>query len=145
MAIRRKRTGGVGVVLPWEKRRSRLAWLSRRNARRAVGACALALVALGLLRVEQRRRAVHATRAAIGNVIHAVDAYRADHEGHCPAGGVAELVTPGDGHEAYLSRVPRDGWGNALRVTCPGRKHPSSADVVSAGPTGSFEDTDQIE
>src|SRR5262249_19808507 len=130
---RRRRGEERRIFFPWEARRAQLGGISRPNLRwgplpgaapPAVGVAA---------RVEERRRAVYATRAAIGNVMRAVEAYRADHENRCPV-NVAELVSPGDGHEPYLLRTPRDGWGRALRVTCPGRKHPTSADVTSAGP-----------
>lgn len=142
MARRRNRESRI--FFPWEKRRSRLAWLSRRHAR--AGAAALLVVAFAavLVQVEARRRAVHATRAAITSVRHAVEAFRADHDGRCPA-STAELLNPGDGNEPYMARLPSDGWGRPLRMTCPGRKHPDAADVVSGGPSGTFEDIDQIE
>jgi hypothetical protein len=122
----------------------RAAGFTRRNLRLAA-ALGLGLVVFGVLfRVESQRRAVHATRATIATVMQATEAFRADHDGRCP-GALAELVAPSDGHEPYLPRNPRDGWGREFHFRCPGRKHPSSADVISGGPSGTFEDTDQVE
>jgi general secretion pathway protein G len=142
--MRRTRSRESRILFPWERRGTLLARLSRRHARLVLAAAVVLLGAWALLRVESRRRAVHATRASIANVMRAVEAFRADHEGRCPA-GAAQLVAPTDGHEPYLARAPRDGWGRALRIACPGRLHPASADVTSAGPSGSFEDQDQIQ
>jgi hypothetical protein len=142
--MRRRRREERKIFFPWEKRSTRLAWLSRRHARTAALVALGALVAWAFAQVAGRRRAVFATRAAIATVMRAVEAYRADHEGRCPS-GFAELLAPGGGHEPYLARVPRDGWGRELWMQCPGRKHPESADVRSAGPAGSFEARDQIE
>lgn len=140
----RRRSNERRIFFPWEARSARFAWVSRRNLRWALLAASALFAVWVLARIEGYRRAVFATRASIGNAMRAVEAFRADHDGRCPA-GVAELVAPGDGHEPYLARAPRDGWGRELRVTCPGRKHPAGADVTSAGPSGSFEDRDQVE
>lgn len=142
--MKRRRHGEPTVFFPWERRRSRLAWLTRRHARAIALAAVGTLIGWVLFQVEARRRAVFVTRASIANVMQAVEAFRADHQGRCPD-GINELLAPGDGHEPYLARAPLDGWGRPLRVICPGRKHPHSADVTSAGPTGSFEDRDQVE
>jgi hypothetical protein len=144
LALGRRRNGESRIMFPWEKRRARLAWITRRHARAAALVVLALLLVWALAGVESRRRATFATRATIGNVMRAVEAYRADHDGHCPA-TIAELVTPGEGAEPYLAHTPRDGWGRTLRMRCPGRKHPRSADVVSGGPSGTFEDLDQIE
>jgi hypothetical protein len=142
--MRRRRRNERRIFFPWEKRRTRLAWFTRRHAGAVALVGTVLLAGLVLAQIEGRRRAVFATRAAVANVMRAVEAFRADHEGRCPT-GIAELLAPGDGNEPYLTRRPRDGWNRELWMQCPGRKHPDSADVRSAGPTGSFEDRDQIE
>ena len=133
------------ITFPWDTRRSRLAWFSRRHARAVALASFAVVCGMGLAQVEARRRAVFATRATISTVIRATEAYRADHDGNCPVGGVNDLVNPGGGMEPYLGHVPHDGWGNGFRMVCPGRKNPHGADVTSAGPSGAFEDIDQVE
>lgn len=140
----RRGTGESRIFFPWERPRARISWLSRRNLGTAL---LLGLGALGvyvLVRVEARRTAVHVTRAAISDTRRAYEAFLADHEGRCPT-SVTELVQPSDGHEPYLARAPRDGWGRPLRVVCPGRKDPQGVDVISGGPSGTFEDLDQMD
>lgn len=116
----------------------------RKYARPAAAVTVLFLLLVWLGRVQAERRAAFATRATIATVLRAVEAYRADHEGHCP-GGPEVLVSPPEGATPYLRSVPIDAWGRPLRIRCPGRKNPETADVSSAGPTGSFNDPTQIE
>src|ERR1700730_180740 len=106
------------VFFPWEKRRG-LRWLiGPGHARKALFA-GVAVAAFLLVRGrEQHRGDVRSTRAMITTTIHAVAAWRADHDRGCPA-VLADLVSGG-----YLHQVPRDAWGHALRVTCPGRRDP---------------------
>lgn len=141
---RRRRNDDPRIVFPWERRRTRFVRLSRARVRWAVALVVAFLAATALSRVEARRRATFATRAAVTTVQRAVEAFRADHEGRCPA-SLELLVTPGEGREGYLSRVPRDGWGRPFRLECPGRKHPESADVRSSGPNGVFDDLTQLD
>ena len=127
------------VFFPWEKRRGLRGLLARGRARQMIGA---ALVGLLFLFVQRRERAlgdVRATRAAITSTIRAVAAFRADHDHGCPA-TLAELVSGG-----YLHELPRDAWGRALRVTCPGRKDPRGFDVSSDGPDGEPWGLDRVE
>ncbi len=123
------------VVFPWESRAPAFAWLSRRHAGAAFAVLA-ALVATGALTsLDDRRRRVHATRAAIRSVMLATEAFRADH-GRCPA-SMEELTAPPETAGItgrYLLEPRLDGWGRPLRFQCPGGKHPSSADVSSEGP-----------
>jgi general secretion pathway protein G len=132
------------LLFPWETPGEGALRRARRAARPAliVGALLFALYSLG--NVHRQRRAEFATRAAISTVLRAVEAYRADHGGRCPA-SPDMLVAPPDGVQPYLRKVPTDGWGRPLRVLCPGRKNPEIADVTSAGPTGSFDDPRQVE
>jgi general secretion pathway protein G len=127
------------VFFPWERRQGLRSLLGRARARQAF----LVLAALGTFVILRGRVAqaadVRATRATITTTIHAVAAWRADHDGSCPA-ALAELVSGG-----YMHRVPRDAWGHALRVTCPGRKDPRGFDVASDGPDGEPGGLDRVE
>ena len=127
------------VFFPWEKRRGLRSLFGRARARQAalVGGC---LVTFLVLRGRERRASdVRATRAAITTAGAAIAAWRADHERACP-GSLADLVAAG-----YVHRVPRDAWGRALRVTCPGRKDPVGFDVSSDGPDGEPGGIDRVE
>ena len=134
MKKRRRHARERQLVFPWERTAPAFAWVSRRRA----GALALVglvtFVVWAVLSVDDRRRRTNATRAAIRSVMVATEAFRADH-GRCPR-GVDELAQPAEVAGVtgrYLAEARADGWGNPLSFTCPGGKHPSSADVVSRG------------
>ena len=131
---RKRRERPRGVVFHWERRQIIPEWAQVHHARSLV-LVALAVGALwGLGAVATRRRRIQATLAAIASVERAVETFRADH-GRCPT-GVAELVNPpqsADRLPRYLAELRTDGWGNALALTCPGARHPGSADVRSQG------------
>jgi hypothetical protein len=44
----------------------------------------------------------------------------------------------------YLTEIPVDGWGRTLYIRCPGRVAEDVAEVISAGPHGSFLIDDHI-
>ncbi len=138
------RKADARLLFPWETPGEGAVRRARRAARPAMAVLLALGVLVALTRVHANRRAVFATRATIATVLRAVEAYRADHEGRCPA-SAETLVSPPDGARAYLRRPPMDGWGRPLRIVCPGRKNPAVADVSSAGPTGRFEDPTQVE
>ena len=134
MSRRRRRPRERTVVFPWESRAPAFSWFSRRHA----GAEERADLEVGLgvlVSLDDRRRKVHVTRAAIRSVMLATEAFRAD-LGRCPA-SIEELARPPEVAGVtgrYLAEVRLDGWGRPLQMRCPGWKHPSSADVVSSGP-----------
>src|SRR5690349_20198804 len=118
----RKRQRERTIFFPWERGGGlfRARGFDRAWPFVAAGAMVLLLILLGVR--ERRRIGIRSTRATIGVVNAAVDAYRADHEGHCPA-TLASLKTDG-----YLALDPVDAWGRPLRLTCPGRRDPKRYD-----------------
>ena len=139
----RKKKNARTVFLPWERRR---AWFSElRSGRRwrAVSAGALlALIVVCAFQVADRRTRVRTTRASIAEVQRAVAAFRAE-MGRCPR-SKTELVHPPRSGAHYLDEIPSDGWGRALLIRCPSARDPHAAEVISAGPSGSFSSDDQI-
>lgn len=131
------------IALPWEQRGR---WLGRLVAGSRIRAGLLALGVLtvaGLLyRSADHRSRVRETRVAIVSVRRAIDQFRADH-GRCPR-STTELQHPPRTGTRYLRRTPKDGWGRELHVACPGQADPDDADVISAGPSGSFHEHDNI-
>jgi|SRR5580693_2616464 general secretion pathway protein G len=122
--------GESRVFFPWEKRRGVRSLFRGGRARQTlvlVGAVAGFLV---LRQREIHAAEVRSTRTEIALATRAVAAWRADHERACPA-SLADLSSGG-----YLHRLPRDAWGGALRITCPGRRDPAGFDVSSDGPDG---------
>jgi hypothetical protein len=131
------------VLLPWERRN---AWLAELASGRRWRALLLVLVAaaalLTLYNAALRRERIRLTRAAIAEVQRAVALFRAE-VGRCPRSTV-ELVHPPRAAAQYLNVLPDDGWGRQLLVRCPGREDRNSAEVVSAGPSGSFSVDDNV-
>lgn len=127
------------VEFTWERRRRWWSWLSVRHARGLVAGVAGVGALLVAVSVNDHSRKVQATRASIVSVQRATEAFRADH-GRCPS-GVSELVHPPEGTRGarrYLAQARVDAWGRDFLFTCPGGRFPTSADVVSGGPEGSF-------
>lgn len=142
MSRARERT----VFFPWERRSPWRGIGSRRRLRQGVALLTVVGVIVAMEAVEEHRRRTFATWAAIWSIQDAVASFRADH-GRCPA-SQDELVHPPElpvGASRYLHEPRSDGWGRPFRITCPGRKHPGSADVVSGGSSGTFQDLAQIE
>lgn len=131
---RKRRDRPRTVVFHWERRALIPEWMHVRHARSVVMLAVAVGVVASLSAVASRRRRIEATRAAIASVQRAVETFRADH-GRCPT-GVAELVHPPQVAERsarYLAELRADGWGRPLEFSCPGLRHPGSADVRSQG------------
>ena len=138
-----KKSAPRTVLLPWEGRR---AWLAELRSGRRIGAVLLGLGAVGFVvwafaEADTRAR-IRTTRAAIGETRRAVIAFRSE-IGRCPR-SVVELVHPPKSGARYVEDTPIDGWSRELMIRCPGRLDPGAADVISAGPSGSFSVDDNI-
>lgn len=135
----RRRSREQTIFFPWERRGSLLLRADLARARPFAIAAAMMLVLLLLGARERRHTGIRATRAKIGVVSNAVDAYRADHDKKCPS-TLGELKTAG-----YLATDPIDAWGHPLRLTCPGRRDPQGYDLMSDGPDGVMGGLDRVE
>ena len=138
-----RRKSVPSILLPWERRR---AWLSDlRSVRRWRSLLFLGVVAAclsGAWNVADERARVRTTRSAIAEVKRAVAAFRAEME-RCPKSKI-ELVHPPRAGASYLTEIPTDGWGRELLVRCPAPSEPTGAEVISAGPSGSFASDDNL-
>ena len=142
MSTRRKRTAR-NVPLPWEGRHAWIAQLfSLRRVRPLLIAGAIVTAIIAAYDMAVQRSRVRESRAAIAEVRRAIAAFRAELD-RCPRSTV-ELVHPPKAGAQYLDELPRDGWGHELLVRCPGTINPQSADVLSAGASGSFSVDDNI-
>jgi type II secretory pathway pseudopilin PulG len=142
-AMARKR-GRTRLSLPWEQRG---AWLRELVAGRRwravlVGFLSIAAAAF-VVQTSQHRSKVRQTRSAIAEVQRAIAAFRGE-MGRCPR-SMVELVHPPGPGARHLHAMPRDAWGREFYVRCPGRYDPQDAEVVSAGPSGSFFVDDNVE
>jgi hypothetical protein len=142
MSNKRKRSGS-SVLLPWERRRAFLSELrSGRRWRVLLLMFAAGLSVFAAFRVGNERARVRQTRAGIAEVQRAIAAFRAE-MGRCPR-SKTELLHPPRAGARYLDEVPHDGWGRELYIRCPSPFEPNEAHVMSAGPSGSFGDDDNI-
>ena len=131
------------VSLPWEQRGGR--WRTALNNTRwqaLLAVMALVLLSIGFTRYARHRIRVRDTRVAVAQVKQAIDRFRAD-VGRCPNSN-NELLHPPLSQKHYLDSMPKDGWGRQLTVRCPGYFE-EAAEVISAGPSGSFLKDDNIQ
>jgi len=135
----RRRQREQTIFFPWE--RGGGFWRKPGISRVGPFAAALGMGILLLLLGARERRlvGVRSTRATLGVVQNAVDAYRAEHERKCPA-SLAALKT-----EGYLPIDPIDAWGTPLRLTCPGRRDPQGYELMSDGPDREMGGLDRVE
>lgn len=140
---RNRRIRQRSILLPWERRSAWLGQLglSRHGALLLLGAGCLSLIVFAYRTADERAR-VRATRAAIVEARRAVGAFVAE-LGRCPH-SIVELLHPPKAGADYLTEVPVDGWGRRLYIRCPGRTPDDIAEVISAGPSGSFLTDDPV-
>ena len=142
MSSKRKRSGS-SVLLPWERKRAFLSELrSGRRWRALLFSFGGVLLIVAAFRVGDQRARVRQTRAGIAEVQRAIAAFRAE-MGRCPR-SKTELLHPPRAGARYLDEVPNDGWGRELYIRCPSPFEANEAHVMSAGPSGSFADDDNI-
>ena len=127
------------IFFPWERTAPLLRGLGLARARPILAAIAFAVLLFVLGTRERHKVGVRSTRATIGVVAQGVDAYRADHDNHCPD-SLADLKKLG-----YTKVDPLDAWGRPLRLLCPGFEHRDSYDLMSDGPDGVFGGLDRVE
>ena len=140
MARRRQRER---ISLPWERRGRRWRATVHRTRWQAVLAMVLlAVLGAAFARYARHRIRLRDTQVAIAQVNRAIDRFRAD-VGRCPS-SEAELLHPPLSQKHYLDSIPKDGWGQPLWIRCPGHFQ-EAAEVISAGPSGSFVQDDNIQ
>jgi hypothetical protein len=130
------------LALPWERahRPFRL-FVSRRRFLPVLGLLLLGGLAFATYRLGERRAEVHATRAMLAEVEDATRTF-INELGRCPE-DASELMHPPKSGTEYLSEPPLDAWGHAPHLRCEGGEH-ASIEVLSAGPSGSFLDDDNV-
>jgi hypothetical protein len=151
----RKVKRSARLPLPWERENSPVRVL---GSGRHLFPLLIAGVLFGLFAgahwLGARRADVRATRATLHEVQRAARAFVND-IGRCPR-STGELVHPPRSGVHYLHEQPVDAWGRAVLLRCSvsgaalpgvaGTPQPSHTDieVLSAGPSGSFLDDDNI-
>lgn len=130
------------LALPWERAHRPLRlFVSRRRFLPVLGFVALAGLVVTTYRLGQQRADVRATRAMLAEVEAATRTFIAE-LGRCPQ-DASELVHPPRSGTHYLSQPPLDAWGRAPHLRCEPGEH-AQIEVLSAGPSGSFLDDDNV-
>jgi general secretion pathway protein G len=134
----RRRPREQTIFFPWERGGG---FFRRRGSRVGPILAAAGMITLLLVLGARERRLVgiRSTRATIGLVASAVDAYRADHERRCPP------TLEGLKVESYLAVDPIDAWGRQIRLVCPGRRDPQGYELMSDGPDREMGGLDRVE
>ena len=134
-----RRTTDRSIFFPWERGGSFWARRGLNRARPFVAGLAMVLLLLLLGARERRLVGIRSTSATLGVVRAAVDAYRADHERHCPPS--LDVLQK----EGYLATEPVDAWGRPVRLNCPGVRDAEGYDLMSDGPDGEIGGLDRVE
>jgi hypothetical protein len=79
------------------------------------------------------------TKMVIKNLESALVHFQTEHIESCPP-SIEFFV-----QEKYLTKPPRDAWGQELQFICPGAHNPDGADIISAGRDGEFRTADDIQ
>lgn len=127
------------VFFPWERRGSLIRRLGLRRARPFAWVALFGFL-LTVIAIRERREAgERRTRALMQEVRVALDGYLADHDGQCPR-RFEQLE-----RYAHFKGVPRDAWGNPLRLRCPAPRGDLPYLLSSDGPDGVVGGLDRIE
>ena len=130
------------LALPWERtNRPFRQPLSGRRLLPLLAVLALCGLTGSAYFLGERRADVRATRATLAELDRAARAFVAD-LGRCPE-DASELVHPPKSGMQYLSESPLDAWGHAPHLRCQVGEH-TEIEVLSAGPSGSFLDDDNV-
>jgi hypothetical protein len=139
---RRSRKRATHLPLPWEREDSVFRGLF--SGRRVLPIASLLMLG-GLLGgaywLGGRQADVLATRATLSEVASATEAFMHD-VGRCPR-SLNELLHPPRSGATYLHELPTDAWGRGLYLRCEAGTVPE-IEVLSAGPSGSFLDDDNV-
>lgn len=139
MGMMRRRRGEERIFFPWESRGGFRRWLGLSRVRSVlVGLSVVGFIVLIGAR-ERRRAGIRQTRATLLDVREAVDAYIADHDGGCPP-SLAAVEQYGN-----FRSLPRDAWGDSLRLICPARHPDAEYELMSDGPDGKPGGLDRIQ
>lgn len=139
---RRKKTQDSRLSLPWEHGENPFtALFSGRRVWPLLSLIVFVAGTAGASVLGETRSDLLSTRATLSEVSRAAGVFVRD-MGRCPR-NLAELVHPPKSGVHYLHENPRDAWGRGLYFRCSEGEH-AQIEVVSAGPSGSFLDDDNV-
>lgn len=127
------------IFFPWEGRRGLYGIFRAGRVKPVLGTLALVSFLVLIVSREREKSGIRETRATLLGVRHALDAYLAENDGNCPK-SLEEVRNFGS-----FESLPRDAWGNALRLVCPARRQGERYELLSDGPDGRPGGLDRIE
>ena len=134
--VRRSRSS---IFFPWEGRRG-LYGIFRAGRVKPVLSALLVVGFVTLVVAREREKSgIRETRATLLGVRRALDAYMAENDGNCPK-SLEDVRDFG-----RFESLPRDAWGNGLRLVCPARRQGERYELLSDGPDGRPGGLDRIE
>jgi len=127
------------IFFPWERRGGLRRLFGTGRLRPVVLVCSAVGFIILVGARERRQSGVRETRATLGSMRRAVDAYLAENQGSCPPqlDRVLEFSS--------FKQAPRDAWGNPLRLICPSRRSDERYELLSDGPDGKPGGLDRVE
>jgi len=136
MAIRRR--GERRIFFPWEGRTGVRRWLAKGRVRAVLWLGGILTLLMVITLRERHAAGVRETRSSLLDAHAAAEAWFAEHPGQCP-GSLEEVA-------GFVGRpLPRDAWGNPLRLICPGLGPDATYELVSDGPDGKPGGLDRIQ
>lgn len=139
---RRSYKRGPRLPLPWEREDSPARVLvSGRRLRPALATVSVLSALAGAYWLGGYKTEIRTTRALLAEVERATREFVVD-MGRCPY-DTLELVHPPRAGFQYLHAAPTDAWGRPIYLRCRFDTHPA-IEVVSAGPSGSLFDADNL-
>lgn len=135
----RRRWTEKRIFFPWEQRGSLVRRLGLRRARPFAWATVAVVLVTAIGLREREASGLRRTRAIMGDVKVAINHYLAANEGRCPR-RFEELERFG-----HWKGVPRDAWGNPLRLVCPAPRGGLPYQLSSDGADGIFGGLDRVE
>jgi hypothetical protein len=127
------------IFFPWEGRRGLYGIFRAGRVRPVLILAALIGFLVWIAAREREKSGIRETRATLLGVRRVLDAYMAENDGNCPK-SLEDALDFG----AYKTQ-PRDAWGHALRLVCPGRRQGERYELLSDGPDGRPGGLDRIE
>lgn len=127
------------LLFPWESQAGIRRFLRMGRARPVLVIVGLLLFLMLVGSRERRQSGIRQTRATLLGLHRAVDAYLAEHDGSCPT-QLSDVLD-----FSRFKEVPRDAWGNPLRLLCPARREGERYELLSDGPDGKPFGLDRIQ
>ncbi len=135
----RRRLTDTRIFFPWESHGGVPRFIGLGRLRPIATFAVLLTVVLVVAGRERRRSGIRQTQAMLQQTELAVEAFRSEHDGGCPA-NPQDVAT----HMKGQALKP-DAWGQLPRIVCPSRREGTGFEVISDGPDRVPSGLDRVE